>query len=129
MRTFYQTKLEILKDGILRSYDRKETNHTRYVDETVRGLGKTAFINELALIAKSEGKKVIVIGSSGAEYICDEFTSNTTVDFRHLRGHGYDAIVLVDEIHIDSIKGILDLGYKVYGFHSYNCNLAPGRRF
>ena len=119
MRTFYQTKLEILKDSILRSYDRKETNHTRCVDETVRGLGKTSFINELALIAKSEGKHVIVIGFSGAEYICDVFASSTTVDFRHLRGYEYDTIVLVDEIHIDSIKDILDLGYKVYGFHQY----------
>lgn len=127
MRTFYQTKLEILKDSILRSYDRKETIHTRFVDETVRGLGKTVFINELALIAKSEGKKVIVIGSSSAEYIADIFASNMSTTFDHLRGHGHNTIVLVDEVNSTRIEDILELGYKVYGFHNHS--LIVERRF
>ena len=91
-----------------------------------RKLGKTTFINELALEHMALGYKVLVIGHLRAKYFCDKCISRFTHknDFESfLRGRSKDEwIILIDDMEVERKEEIesensIFNGFSVYGFY------------
>lgn len=102
MITDRNKEFEYLKRYLNNSYEEKR-NALVYMSDQFRGIGKSTFINELALKAKSDGYKVIVIGCIGFEYICDTFYNSRDINasFCDIRGRCFNnSVVLVDEMSV-----------------------------
>jgi len=91
-----------------------------------RKLGKTVFINELALEHMALGYKVLVIGHQPSKYFCDkcEYRLTHKNDFESfLRGKSKNEwIILIDDMEVERKEEIesensIFNGFSVYGFY------------
>ena len=88
-----------------------------------RGFGKTSILNEIGLIAQSQGMDVLSLSASyGTTHIATERIG--TVD--DLRGHKVkNAILLIDEVNAkdatnaDMIEHLRGKGTRMFGFIRY----------
>ena len=114
------TKYNEILNTFIDSFDNSTNCLYYFNDKSIpRGFGKTSILNEIGLIAQSQGMEVLSWSlSHGATYTATE-SVNTVGD---LRGHKTDnTILLIDEINVkDATNGRMIEHLRSRGMKMFN---------